>query len=303
MRHLLSGWIGHFFGAGAAALAVGDRRALRLLAGAARRAVARPGLSRLPRLHPPHGPAAAWPCSGSPTCTSRRSRRWPSPSTPPIRARDCTCGASSGTRRSWRAPPASATTRSRRWPPAAMLHDIGMLAVPQHILAKREGLTDDERRKLWLHPQVGADIIHAVPFPSPVAPLILEPPRALGRPRLPRRPRRRRDPARRADHRPRRSLRRAAARAGRQRRRRRWPSSREDAGRALDPELVAALPAAQARGRRDRGRAHDAHLRHRRRRRGRRPSAPRRRTRSPTSPTPSARSTASTTCRRRSARR
>jgi diguanylate cyclase (GGDEF)-like protein len=56
---------------------------------------------------------------------------------------------------------------------AAMLHDIGMLAVPQHILAKRDGLTDDERRKLWLHPQVGADIIHAVPFPSPVAPLIL----------------------------------------------------------------------------------------------------------------------------------
>ena len=56
---------------------------------------------------------------------------------------------------------------------AAMLHDIGMLAVPQHILAKREGLTDDERRKLWLHPQVGADIIHSVPFPSPVAPLIL----------------------------------------------------------------------------------------------------------------------------------
>jgi diguanylate cyclase (GGDEF)-like protein len=56
---------------------------------------------------------------------------------------------------------------------AAMLHDIGMLAVPQHILAKREELTDDERRKLWLHPQVGADIIHAVPFPAPVAPLIL----------------------------------------------------------------------------------------------------------------------------------
>jgi diguanylate cyclase (GGDEF)-like protein len=56
---------------------------------------------------------------------------------------------------------------------AAMLHDIGMLAVPQHILAKREGLTDDERRKLWLHPQVGADVIHSVPFPSPVAPLIL----------------------------------------------------------------------------------------------------------------------------------
>ena len=62
-----------------------------------------------------------------------------------------------------------------------MLHDIGMLAVPQHILAKREGLTDDERRKLWLHPQVGADIIHSVPFPSPVAPLILSHHELLGR--------------------------------------------------------------------------------------------------------------------------
>ncbi len=56
---------------------------------------------------------------------------------------------------------------------AAMLHDIGMLAVPQHILAKGEALTDDERRKLWLHPQVGADIVRSVPFPAPVSPIIL----------------------------------------------------------------------------------------------------------------------------------
>jgi diguanylate cyclase (GGDEF)-like protein len=56
---------------------------------------------------------------------------------------------------------------------AAMLHDIGMLAVPQHILAKGDGLTDDERRKLWLHPQIGADIVRSVPFPAPVSPLIL----------------------------------------------------------------------------------------------------------------------------------
>ncbi len=54
-----------------------------------------------------------------------------------------------------------------------MLHDIGMLAVPQHILAKGDALTDDEQRKLWLHPQVGADIVRSVPFPSPVSPLIL----------------------------------------------------------------------------------------------------------------------------------
>ena len=56
---------------------------------------------------------------------------------------------------------------------AAMLHDIGMLAVPQHILAKGDNLSDDERRKLWLHPQIGADIVRSVPFPAPVSPIIL----------------------------------------------------------------------------------------------------------------------------------
>ena len=55
---------------------------------------------------------------------------------------------------------------------AAMLHDIGMLAVPQHILSKSGPLNEDERRKWWVHPQVGADIVRAVPFPAPVAPLI-----------------------------------------------------------------------------------------------------------------------------------
>ncbi len=55
---------------------------------------------------------------------------------------------------------------------AALLHDIGMLAVPQHILAKTGRLSDDDLRKLRLHPEVGADIIRDVPFPSPVAPLI-----------------------------------------------------------------------------------------------------------------------------------
>jgi diguanylate cyclase (GGDEF)-like protein len=55
---------------------------------------------------------------------------------------------------------------------AALLHDIGMLAVPQHILAKAGRLSDDDLRKLRLHPEVGAEIIRDVPFPSPVAPLI-----------------------------------------------------------------------------------------------------------------------------------
>ena len=56
---------------------------------------------------------------------------------------------------------------------AALLHDIGMLAVPQHILSKTARLSEEERRKLRIHPQVGADIIRDVPFPSPVAPIIL----------------------------------------------------------------------------------------------------------------------------------
>src|SRR5690242_14725976 len=55
---------------------------------------------------------------------------------------------------------------------AALLHDIGMLAVPQHILAKTGRLSDDDLRKLRLHAEVGADIIRDVPFPAPVAPLI-----------------------------------------------------------------------------------------------------------------------------------
>jgi diguanylate cyclase (GGDEF)-like protein/putative nucleotidyltransferase with HDIG domain len=56
---------------------------------------------------------------------------------------------------------------------AALLHDIGKLAVPEHILAKPGPLTPEEFQKVRAHPQVGADIIAAVPFPYPVAPLIL----------------------------------------------------------------------------------------------------------------------------------
>ena len=56
---------------------------------------------------------------------------------------------------------------------AALLHDIGKLAVPDHILAKPGPLTPEEFQKVQAHPQVGADIIATVPFPYPVAPLIL----------------------------------------------------------------------------------------------------------------------------------
>jgi diguanylate cyclase (GGDEF)-like protein/putative nucleotidyltransferase with HDIG domain len=56
---------------------------------------------------------------------------------------------------------------------AALLHDIGKLAVPEHILAKPGPLTHEEFQKVRIHPQVGAAILAAVPFPYPVAPLIL----------------------------------------------------------------------------------------------------------------------------------
>ena len=55
---------------------------------------------------------------------------------------------------------------------AALLHDIGKLAVPEHILSKPGPLTAEEFQKVQAHPQVGADIIAAVPFSYPVAPLI-----------------------------------------------------------------------------------------------------------------------------------
>jgi len=56
---------------------------------------------------------------------------------------------------------------------AALMHDIGKLAVPEHILSKPGPLTQEEFNKIRAHPKIGADIISAVPFPYPVAPLIL----------------------------------------------------------------------------------------------------------------------------------
>jgi diguanylate cyclase (GGDEF)-like protein/putative nucleotidyltransferase with HDIG domain len=56
---------------------------------------------------------------------------------------------------------------------AALLHDVGKLAVPEHILSKPGPLTDEEFEKIKIHPQVGFEIIEHVPFPCPVAPLVL----------------------------------------------------------------------------------------------------------------------------------
>lgn len=55
---------------------------------------------------------------------------------------------------------------------AALLHDVGKLAVPDHILTKPGPLTPEEQRKVRIHPEIGAGIIADVRFPYPVASLI-----------------------------------------------------------------------------------------------------------------------------------
>jgi putative nucleotidyltransferase with HDIG domain len=55
---------------------------------------------------------------------------------------------------------------------AALLHDTGKLAVPEHILNKPGKLTPSEFEKMKLHVDVGADILSLVDFPYPVVPIV-----------------------------------------------------------------------------------------------------------------------------------
>jgi diguanylate cyclase (GGDEF)-like protein/putative nucleotidyltransferase with HDIG domain len=55
---------------------------------------------------------------------------------------------------------------------AALLHDIGKLAVPEHIINKPGRLTPEEFEKMKVHPLVGAEILDRVAFPYPVAPIV-----------------------------------------------------------------------------------------------------------------------------------
>jgi len=55
---------------------------------------------------------------------------------------------------------------------AAMLHDIGKLAVPEQVLSKPGKLTPAEFESIKTHPVVGAEIVERVAFPYPVAPIV-----------------------------------------------------------------------------------------------------------------------------------
>ncbi len=55
---------------------------------------------------------------------------------------------------------------------AALLHDIGKLAIPEYIISKPGRLTAEEFEKMKTHTVVGAAILERVQFPYPVAPIV-----------------------------------------------------------------------------------------------------------------------------------
>jgi len=55
---------------------------------------------------------------------------------------------------------------------ASILHDIGKLAVPEHIISKPGKLTFEEFEKMKTHPGVGAEILERVGFPYAVVPIV-----------------------------------------------------------------------------------------------------------------------------------
>ena len=55
---------------------------------------------------------------------------------------------------------------------AALLHDIGKLAVPESIINKPGRLTPEEFDRMKIHPVVGAQILERVSFPYPVVPIV-----------------------------------------------------------------------------------------------------------------------------------
>jgi putative nucleotidyltransferase with HDIG domain len=55
---------------------------------------------------------------------------------------------------------------------ASLLHDMGKLAVPEHILNKPGKLTGPEFDQMKQHATIGADILSSIDFPYPVVPIV-----------------------------------------------------------------------------------------------------------------------------------
>ena len=56
---------------------------------------------------------------------------------------------------------------------AGLLHDIGKIGIPPHILDKPEGLTDDEFHTMRKHTRLGAKILEPIPSYASVVPVVL----------------------------------------------------------------------------------------------------------------------------------
>ena len=55
---------------------------------------------------------------------------------------------------------------------ASLLHDLGKLAIPEHILNKPGRLTPAEYETMKAHAEIGAEILAGVDFPYPVVPIV-----------------------------------------------------------------------------------------------------------------------------------
>jgi putative nucleotidyltransferase with HDIG domain len=55
---------------------------------------------------------------------------------------------------------------------AALLHDTGKLAIPEHILNKPDKLTAAEFETMKQHARIGAEILSSIEFPFPVVPIV-----------------------------------------------------------------------------------------------------------------------------------
>src|SRR5919204_4452930 len=55
---------------------------------------------------------------------------------------------------------------------AALLHDLGKLAIPEAVLRKPAPLTLEEQTLVRLHPSVAADLLRAIPFLADAADLV-----------------------------------------------------------------------------------------------------------------------------------
>ncbi len=55
---------------------------------------------------------------------------------------------------------------------SALLHDMGKLAIPEHILNKPGKLSSAEFERMKLHASIGAEILSSIEFPYPVVPIV-----------------------------------------------------------------------------------------------------------------------------------